>query len=311
MGKIVRDIQDTLLGKRYFVYEDIGKDNWLYPLDLDFTLENEEMHYCPKDDAGIPIKVYESVGKQYNPTRVAAYGLANWNCFRKTNQTHYRECFMRSVDWFAAQDDGLWRYLFDLEGVRAPWISCMAQGEGISILARAYIMQQQPDFLAIAERALSPFQTDVAQGGVRSFLDSGDLFFEEFPGNRYAKNVLNGFLYAVVGIIELKRISTLSIISDLLAQLTNTLERNIHRWDLGYWSAYDLNNEREAGPRNACTAAYNSLHIAQLFYLSQALDSRILGEYAAKWNRYHDSQLCRIKAVAAKVKYRLLYPAQR
>ena len=81
MVKIAKDIYESIAGyEKYSSPKTKGEQ--LYPIDLIFTLDNEKEYYSPKDSAGIPIRLYKSVGAKYNPTRVAAFGLANWNKYK-------------------------------------------------------------------------------------------------------------------------------------------------------------------------------------------------------------------------------------
>ncbi|HWR40293.1 MAG TPA: D-glucuronyl C5-epimerase family protein [Patescibacteria group bacterium] len=309
VNKVVNEIKQCVLGERVFSAEKTQIDEWLYPLDLDFTMQAEDLYYSPKDEVGIPVKIYQSIGKQYNPSRVAAYGFSNWNLYRKTGSQQYIDSFRRVSKWFSSSSDGIWHYDFDWEDIKAPWISCLAQGQGVSILSRAYLLDKDPHYLDIARRALSPFFHEIAQKGIRSALESGSVFFEEYPGN-CTKHVLNGFMYAAIGVCDLVRICGDPTGRQLLYDMKETLEKNILQWDLGYWSAYDLTRTVQQQSCNPCTAQYHSLHIAQLQYLAHELDSELLHNVALRWDSYFKTVTNRIRAISGKISYRLRYPAQ-
>jgi len=310
MHKILRDILAFLSSRRDFAPVDTTSDPWGYPISLDFTLDQEELYYAPKDAEGIPVRRYRSVGLQYNPTRVAAYGLAHWNRFRQTGEEDSGQQFTKIADWFARVDNGVWAYHFDWNDLKAPWVSCMAQGEGISVLARAYILTGNQRYLDLARMAVTPLERLISDGGVQSTLDTGDVFLEEYPSESLA-HVLNGCLYAVIGILELRRLLEIPALDNLIKVVHTTLERNIHRWDVGYWTAYDLVNEKGVGPRNIATATYHSLHISQIIFVSRALNSIPLQKIATCWLADFENPVFRIRALLGKIRYRLYDLPQR
>ena len=59
-----------------------------------------------------------------------------------------------------------WEYAFDYPGSRAPWLSGMAQGVAIQALARAWQATQNPEDLALAQRALPGLGRSLAAGGL-------------------------------------------------------------------------------------------------------------------------------------------------
>jgi len=302
MRKTLHDLRLFVFGGRELCPVDVAADPWLYPVDLEFTLRCSR-HYAPQDADGIPMRRYPRVGPQYNPTRIASYGLAHWNRFRQTGDESSRVLFLKTADWFLSSPDALWRYRFDVRGVRAPWVSCMAQGEGISVLTRAYVLTGDVRYLDHAERATEPFHRPIEDGGVRSVLGNGDVFFEEYPETTPV-HVLNGFLYSVIGLLDLRRAPRPSAADGLLAVAEKTLAANVHRWDLGGWSAYDLENEGGAGPRNYCTVGYHRLHATQLAHVGRELGCAALCETAERWRAQAGSLPLRLRALAGKVRFR-------
>ena len=77
----------------------------------------------------------------------------------------------------------VWNHHFDWEyrdTLKAPWYSALAQGQGISVLVRAYKESGEARYLEGARRAFASFQQPLDSGGV-AFTDSaGDLWFEEY-----------------------------------------------------------------------------------------------------------------------------------
>lgn len=310
MVKIAKDIYESIAGyEKYSSPKTKGEQ--LYPIDLIFTLDNEKEYYSPKDSAGIPIRLYKSVGAKYNPTRVAAFGLANWNKYKSQGNEESKVEFLKVVNWFMQNNaEGKWVYNFDWGELKAGWISCMAQGEAISILTRGYWLTAEKQYLNLAVKAAEYLFLNIDAGGVKSSLSDGSVFFEEYPSAN-VKHVLNGFLYAVIGLIELYNETEIEWIGCLLSDLKNTLEKNIHLWDSGYWSYYDLDNIHTDKRKNLSTIAYHSLHISQLRFIGDYFKSELIINTASKWQKYMRKPLYRLKALKNKILYRLKYRAQR
>ena len=282
----------------------------VYPICLDFTLKASKKYYFPLDGQGLPVRNYSSVGRQYNPTRIAAFGLAHYNNYILTKDKNSLSRFLKVAEWFQRSPDGIWRYEFDWGTLKAPWISAMAQGEGISVLTRAWYLTGETIYLERAIAALAPFTKEISQGGVLSKIDGLDPFLEEYPDDKPV-HVLNGFLYAVIGMVDLERIAQIDLPLEMSAKdWLSILERHLSKWDLGYWSAYDLSG-LNSSLRNASTVSYHRLHIAQLKFLGEWSNSRVLLNTADSWYQYLRKLSNRLKAMSVKVRYRMKVRAQR
>ena len=308
--KLLTDIRGYLAGSDRFLLRDNALATGAYPIDLEFTLKEENRYYSPKDDHGIPMRRYLSVGRQYNPTRVAAYGLAHYNRYVESRSERELAVFLKTADWFANFPDAQWRYEFDWGALRAPWISAMAQGEGMSVLVRAWRVTQNELYLQRAMQAARVFQRHVNDGGVLSFLDDGTPFLEEYPTAKPA-HVLNGFLYSLIGIIDMQHIANEMPVSvAFFNDLFSGLEKHITDWDLGYWSAYDLFAGR-FDMRNPATANYHNLHITQLEFIEQWRSSEAIAATVNRWKRYKNRTVYRLRAMTGKILFRTMQKAQR
>lgn len=119
-----------------------------------YMLFREKADYAgPFDAVGIPMLDYHGViGVQYNPIAIAQWGLANYNRFCETNDdTPWRKT-LNAADWLATNLEqnacGLWvwNHHFDWDyrdTLKAPWYSGLAQGQGVSLLLRAWVHGKQ------------------------------------------------------------------------------------------------------------------------------------------------------------------------
>jgi heparosan-N-sulfate-glucuronate 5-epimerase len=180
------------------------------------------------------------------------------------------------------------------------WLSAMTQGQCASLLVRVGAETERERFLAAARTALLPYDVPVSRGGVRAELGGG-VFLEEYPTDP-PSYVLNGGIFALWGAYDVWRSLDDDFAGRLFIEACESLAANIDRWDIGYWSRYDLYPH----PRvNVASPGYHRLHVDQLRALHGlwALDS--IGAAAVRFAGYASSPTCRSRAVVRKVGFRL------
>ena len=115
--------------------------------------------------------------------------------------------------------------------------------------------------------------------------------------------VLNGAIFTLWGVrdvaVGLGDADARALFDDGL----DALARGIGRWDLGYWSRYDLFPHRMV---NIASSAYHELHIDQLAALRAVAPRPALTETEARFRRYQASRLRQANAFARKVAFRLV-----
>ncbi len=249
------------------------------------------------DEVGVPCNAptqkYPSV---YHPTTIAQYALAHWNSYLATGSEKHREAFMIQARWLVAhelrfsEDRGGWQIPFAVPEYYAlePWLSAMTQGEGISVLVRAYRLTGDDTFLQVARRAVQTFELDIRDGGVSASIGDGGTFFEEVAAYP-AAHILNGYLFAIFGLYDYVALASDPKVTELIRRSLDTLHMLIDKYDNGYWSYYDLLNKHLA------SQFYHSLHVLQLKALSQYSDCEYCANLAERWARYQQSRICQIR----------------
>jgi hypothetical protein len=199
-----------------------------------------------------------------------------------------------------------WRPLGHTFVLRPPWISAMAQGEAASLLVRVFGATGEERYADAARRALAPLEVDAPAGGARARLD-GMWFPEEYP-TEPPSFVLNGAIFALWGVRDVGVGLADARARAAFAAALDGLAENVHRWDLGYWSRYDLFPHPVV---NVASSFYHDLHINQLRALSRLAPLSGLAETADRWAGYAASSPCRLRAFANKALFRLLVPRNR
>lgn len=296
---ILEDLGGYVTGRPLVGISDTLKDPWAYPTEWSRTLKRVDHYFGPFDPAGTPLwRVGEEL--HYNPSRIAGFALALWNVRDDWASNDGRRKFMACADWFASQDRARFEYRFDGAGLKAPWLSCIAQGQGISVLVRAWLLTGLDAYLDQASLATTWLLRPVSEGGLLDYLPDGSWFFEEYPGSY--PHVLNGCLHALVGLDDLARVRPLDPdASEAVSQVKGALSANLAAWDIGGWSTYDFAPGRRAANLN--TVNYHAVHIALLAHV--AGDSPLLNGYADAWRGTLVNPGSRLIAMLRKIRYRI------
>ena len=274
----------------------------------------EKAEYAgPRDPSGVPMLNYHGqIGLQYNPIAVAQWGLGNFNLFRSAKNPEARTKFLLASDWLCqslepnAHGVHVWNHYFDWEyrkTLEAPWYSGLAQGQGISLLVRAHAETGDTKYSKSAALAFRSFFSDTNSGGVAFRDDAGDLWFEEYilaPPT----HILNGFIWAAWGVYDYFLATGDSEARNLFAGAVETLRKNLDRYDLGFWSRYEL-----SGTRLPMIASpfYHRLHITQLRLMHKITGDNLFSRYAERWERYARSASKRTRALCYKGAFKLCY----
>jgi heparosan-N-sulfate-glucuronate 5-epimerase len=206
-------------------------------------------------------------------------------------------------------ESGAWEHLAPMPHtyhLPAPWISALAQGEGASLFARLHLLTGDQAHADRARLALRSMESPVERGGVLAALGDGSLP-EEYPTTP-PSFVLNGAIFALWGFYDVGIGLGDERSMAAFREGAETLSANIARWDLGYWSRYDLYPHPLV---NVASAAYHQLHITQLKAMSLIAPDPRLDRVRERFERYQSSRFSRWRAFAAKAAFRLRVPRNR
>lgn len=253
------------------------------------------------DDRGVPmVRVPE--GRFYMPVNVAQYGFilhADWMEGRDPAALATLENCLEVLEGLKAREGEAWVWWHPFHQAKydipPPWASGMAQGEVISFYLRMHQILGDDSLLETAWGAFRFLGVDVASGGVRRLDASGNLWFEEFPSPE-PSFVLNGFVYAVLGLFDLWRVTGAEAVRSEIDRCIETLRANLHRFDAGYWSLYDLQK------RELVRYYYQkNVHVPQMAVLHGLTGEPIFEEFRSRWHR----QLTPLNFLFVRLMYRI------
>lgn len=225
------------------------------------------------------------------PIGIFQYGLGAYDLYLENKDEKYLKKFKLCVDWtFDNQKrNGGWK-TFEYETPLTPY-SSMAQGEAISLMVRAYAFYKDKKYLATIERAISFLMTPIENGGVTLY-ENNNVYLKEFVDRPV---VLNGWIFSIFGLYDYLLIYPKNKkVKKFYLDTVETLKNNLSKYDLGYWSKYDV-NKRIASP------FYHELHIAQLNVLYDLTEIASFKEYADRFAYYNKNKFYKIKAFMLKV----------
>ena len=134
--------------------------------------------------------------------------------------------FFHGANWFVRNQDasGGWpsHVVFNKDQKKYPkakelspgWYGAMCQGQAISVLVRAYLTSGNEEYLAAAEKAVGVFNISSANGGVKAVFMNQHVWYEEYPTTP-STFILNGFMYSLLGLFDLKSVKQNSFAKQL------------------------------------------------------------------------------------------------
>ena len=185
----------------------------------------------------------------------------------------------------------------------AGWPSAMAQGEGASLLVRLYLATGEERWADAARRAVAAMRLPSSGGGVQARLGDGP-WPEEYPTDP-PSYVLNGGIFALWGMYDVGEGLGDEDAGREFEQAAGVLAANLHRWDTGYWSRYDLFPHPVM---NVASSFYHALHTSQLEAMQVIAPRPEFESAARRFAGYARRRTNSGRAFARKVLFRLAVP---
>lgn len=262
----------------------------------------------PVDAEGLPLNYTSDDEPIHFPTTLLQKAMGHWDVWisgEKRDTGHF-EAFLRLADWarYAQDERGGWK----APALQQKWpydspYSAISQGEGISVLVRAFSVTGDESYMKSAWQALGPLLTPVEEEGTLRRVSEG-LVLEEYPlvaGN----TVLNGWVSGLYGLYDFLLVERPREIQEALEASLNALLAYLPKYDAGFWSFYDTSG-------SLASPFYHRLHIAQLRALELTFPERstVFGQTRVTFERQLASRSNLARAVVLKGYQKLRHPPE-
>ena len=248
------------------------------------------------DSDALPKIHTESHGDIDFPIAIFQYGLGAYDLFLIERDNRYLKKFLQCAEWAINSIDscGRWNNFF-FYSPQAPY-SAMAQGEGTSLLLRAYKHTCDNRYLDASKKAVDFMLNPLKMGGTTLYNGSNAYLMEyTFKGM-----VLNGAIFAWWGLYDfVKATEDNSRYKEALDNTLLTLINILPKFSCRYWSMYSLDGL-------IASPFYHRLHIAQMDAMYCITHQDIFKEYASIWRRQQCSTLCTAHAFVRKSLQKIL-----
>ena len=238
----------------------------------------------------VPMSSVDTGEVVFFPIEIFQYGLGAYDLYLLNNDKKMLVKVRAAADWAIQNQevDGSW-ITFTYENPDHPF-SSMAQGEGISLLLRAYLAFKDEKYLISVKKALKFMLLPLEKGGTTKY-SGDDIYFYECTEDPL---ILNGWIFSLWGLVDYCKFNQDdSETKRILDRTLSTLEKMLPKFDIGYWSMY------EDGMR-ICSPFYHKLHIAQLNVMYALTGKEVYRNYAEKFERYQNNGFNRKRAFLKK-----------
>lgn len=243
------------------------------------------------DENGIPLTVLD--GKDtYYPIYIGASALAHFRHFVDFGDDYSREVFLNLSEWLKENfvDLGLYGVWvceddFDAYSLTGPWSSAMSQGYCLAAMVQAYSLTNDPDYLAVAEKAVKAFSVNIDYMGVATYWD-GDVWYEEYPSVWYPPHVLNGFIFALAGLYNVYENTGCEEAKILFDIGVDSLISKFEMFDVHFTSYYSMRPQLACSVGSWTGDGYHHIHIWQLMWLYQVTEIQMIRSMAHRFLTY-------------------------
>lgn len=248
------------------------------------------------DQNGIIMVKYNGV-YQYNPVTIAQYALSNYGSYLQTKNDAYKNTFLKYAQALInlQGQDGALRYKFAWKNYHSGWVSSMAQGQTLSVYARAYFLTHNSKYLYYGNKAFRFMNIPTSKGGTLTTLEplnkkyKNDIWYEEYVTNPNSYT-LNGFMFTLFGLYDWSMVQSPVDMGQrdaktLFNEGIHSLVQVLPLYDVNGFSSYDLTGIMlKRSPY--VTPRYHAIHIYQLYDLYTITKNPTLLKYHKLWASY-------------------------
>lgn len=293
----------------YKIFSDFSGFNYFWDVRKKFTDFSGV-----RDPGNIPLYLGADGEYYYSAIFLGHYALGAYQSHLLSSDESARKEFINVADWFVNNYEdylecpGVWinKYPMKTFNLYKDWPSCLGQAKGISVLCRAYDITKDEKYLSAALEAMQAYFVNKDKGGVRVFLED-DFFWEEYPTINDSI-VLNGHIFAIwslydlIQVLEFKKeyVNEYAKILEAYLQSLNILKRNYLRWDVKYWTKYDVWEDHY----NVSSLFYHKLHIKQFKILALISKDDFFNDVSERWKMQYKNVFYRFYSLTRKIMFR-------
>lgn len=276
--------------------------NYLFIENMSSYTNSEEIRF---DINGIPMVRY-SGEFHYNPVTIGQYALTLYDKYLneksyanqqlKKQFLNVANSLLYSIDSTGAlRYDFKYKHYLDDKEFQPGWVSAMAQGEALSVFARAYHLTHNSKYLEAGNAVFKFLITKTSDGGAMGnlgYLDDSlkdHIFFQLYVTNP-PSYTLNGHMYTLIGLYDWYNISVDKKISEEAKNYFNqgleTLRYILPYYDIGGFVAYDLGYITKPGIKPTVNLNYYGTHITLLEALYTITGDKTFEYYGNLWISY-------------------------
>lgn len=257
------------------------------------------------DVNGIPMVNY-SGDFHYNPVTIGQYALTIYDKYlnaQSGKNQDLKKQFLNVANslLYSIDNVGALRYEFEYKhylednDFQPGWVSAMAQGEALSVFARAYHLTGDKKYIEAGNAAFKFLITKTSDGGAMDDLENlneslkGHIFFQLYVTNP-PSYTLNGHMYTLIGLYDWANVSNDKKISNEAKEYFNqgveTLRYILPYYDIGGFVTYDLGYLTKPGTQPTVNLNYYGTHITLLETLYQITGDKTFDDYGNLWISY-------------------------
>lgn len=272
-----------------------------------------------QDENGIITYNIDDVGWIYHPVVIIQEALGQYNEYIETGDISYKAQFLNICDWLVDNQENTGAYIYPYSVDIKPtytlpinFISGMAQGQALSVFARAFIISSDIKYLKAGKECLDFMLrdgfdevsgtrrdlTDFARGFESLQKYNDNYLFEEYLTNP-CFYVLNGDLFAIVGLYDWYKTATEDYGSmeakKAFEGAVESITFLLPYYDFYGWSCYDLYWHTSGGLESPFfnNSYAHQCHIYLLDFLSQVSDDETISTYYQRFKMYSDDDFWR------------------
>lgn len=295
----VKKWMNMLRGKSvYHVNQDEGKYYSITAVKGYYNNLTDKVLLFGKEGSEVPTTTVDTGETIYFSISIFQYGLAAYDLYWASDKKDKSmlDKVIACANWGVDNqlEDGSW-ITFAYETPDYPF-SAMAQGEGVSLLIRAYNETNDDRYMECLKKAMKFMLTPFENGGTTLYNNEG-VFLYECPKDPL---ILNGWIFSFWGLWDY----CLTFKDDtdakhILERTLDTMVKWLPKFDLPYWSMY------EDGKR-ICSPFYHKLHVAQLNVMYDLTGREEFRYYAKRWKKFQNNWLYRNIAFCKKAVQKIM-----